>query len=435
MNENVLVPWSPIDPAVISPTAQPPDIVQLAVQLPERDQNAIVMAFKTGAYEMAATFVWSKALAALKKQLSTLGMEFVGEMLGRTDLDESSNPMTDIREDEAIELAEQLGMITTTEAIRLRNGQTLVNHFLVPEVSRTEQMFPDEAMTIVRSCVLNFLAQPDMRSKPFLSLRKKLETETLKEDSPEAKSLDGAPYFYTRTTLTVLLTQLKTAIGARLEHAAGNVNVLLPIMWPHLRDKDKWQAGETYAIVHAENRPVAAAGLRQALMRINGFDFVPETLRSETFRSAARAVISAHVAYDNFHNEPKPMAMLAKLGSSVPGPALADCLTAALCVRLGNRYGRSNAAQASANHFLNLFRPTQWEKYFNRVLPGDRRILEKLAYDDAPLTQWQEFITTLELDEVTLDPRIQKLVTADPKKRAQIKTAATRYRERLMQDP
>src|SRR5438445_2770539 len=115
------------------------------------------MAFDKEAYEMAATFVWSKAIAALKKQLAGLGMEFVGEMLGRTDLDEASNPITDVREDEAIELAEQLAMITATEAIRLRNGQALVNHFLGPVVSRGEQMHREEAISIVRSCVINFL--------------------------------------------------------------------------------------------------------------------------------------------------------------------------------------------------------------------------------------------------------------------------------------
>ena len=160
MSENALVTWTPNDPMVLAATAQPPEIVQRAVQLTQRDQNAIVQAFQGGAYEMAATFIWSKAIAALKKQLAVLGMEFVGEMLGRTDLNESSNPMTDIREDEAIELAEQLGMVNTTEALRLRTGQTLVNHFLDPDVSRQEQMYPDEATTIIRSCVVNFLAEP-----------------------------------------------------------------------------------------------------------------------------------------------------------------------------------------------------------------------------------------------------------------------------------
>lgn len=435
MSVNTLVPWGQTDIVTLPANAQPPDIVQRAVLLGPRDQTALVMAFDTGAYEMAATFVWSKAMAALKKQLAGLGMEFVGEMLGRTDLDEASNPITDIREDEAIELAEQLAMISTTDAIRLRNGQTLVNHFLDPEVSRSEQMHRDEAISVVRYCVVNFLADPNANGRqPFLELRKKLETETLKADAQEVERLAASPYFFIRTTLTVLLTQLKVATGAKLEHAAGNINVLLPTMWPKLRDKDRWQSGETYAIVQASDRLVAAAGLRRALLRVNGFDFVPETLRSETFRAAARAVLGAHVAWDNFHNEPKPMETLARLGSSVPGPALADCLTAALCVRLGNRYGHSRAAQPAAERFLKLFRPQQWEYYLNKVLTGDRHVLAKLAYDDKPLERWQALVSELGLADLNIDPRIAKMVTADFAKRAQIKKTAAGYRERIMQE-
>lgn len=434
MSANALVPWEQSNAVTLSPTAQLPDIVHRAVQLNPRDRKALEMAFETEAYEMAATFVWSKAMAALKKQLAGLGMEFVGEMLGRTDLHEDSNPITDIREDEAIELAEQLGMIGTTEALRLQNGQMLVNHFLDPEVSHSEQMYRDEAISIVRSCVVNFLADSNAHVRqPFVELRKKLETETLRADAQEAERLAASPYFFIRTTLTVLLAQLKFATGAKLEHAAGNIHVLLSIMWPKLRDKDRWQTGETYAIVQAANRTVAAVGLRRALLSVNGFDFVPETLRSQTFRSAARAVLGAHMAWDNFHNERKPMETLAQLGSSVPGPALADCLTAALCVRLGNRYGYSKAAQPAAEQFLKLFQPPQWEYYLNKVLTGDRHVLAKLAYEAKPLERWQELVAEFHLDQLNTDGRIAKIVVADPTQRSQIKRTATGYRERIMQ--
>jgi hypothetical protein len=432
---NAIVPWVPVEPVTLPSNAQPPDIVQRAVQLSSRDQKALVAAFDSEAYEMAATFVWSKALATLKKQLAGLGMEFVGEMLGRTDLSESSNPITDIREDEAIELAEQLAMISTTEAIRLRNAQTLVNHFLDPEVARGEQMYREEALGVVRSCVVNFLADPNLRSQqPFIELREKLQSETLSEDAPEITRLRDAPYFFVRTTLTVLLTQLKLATGAKLEHAAGNINVLLPTIWPKLREKDRWQTGETYAIVHSENRPVAPGGLRVALMKVKGFDYVPETLRSETFRTAARAVLTAHFAYDNFYNEPKPMETLLRLGSSIPGPAVADCFSAALCVKLGNRYGHSHAAQGHAERFLKLFRQNQWEYYLNKLLPSDRHILEKLAFDDAPLARWQSLVAAYKLEEMSIHPRVTRLVSSDPARKAQLKRAAQLLRERVMQE-
>ncbi len=433
MIAKTLVPWSHSNAYVLAANALPSDIVQQAAILSDRDKTSLVMAIENESYEMAATFAWSKAMAALKKQLAHLGMEFVGEMLGRLDLDEASNAITDIREDEAIELAEQLAMISTTEAIRLRNGQTLVNHFLDSDIARSEQMHKEEAISIVRSCVVNFLSDANGNvGQDFVALRKKLESKTLKTDDLEVGTLASSPYFYIRTTLTVLLAQLKVAIGAKLEHTAGNINVLLPIIWSKLRDKDRWQTGETYAIVQASGRTVAAAGLSRALLSVNGFDFVPETLRSESFRAAARAVIGAHVAYDNFHNEPKPMETLARLGSSIPGPALADCFSAAICVRLGNRYGISHAAQPATERFLKLFRPTQWEYYLNKVLSSDRYVLEKLAYDDKPLTRWLELVTEFKLSDLTVNQKVARMVTSNVSKRGIIKKTASSYREQIM---
>ncbi|HEV8067295.1 MAG TPA: hypothetical protein VGP76_06145 [Planctomycetaceae bacterium] len=383
---------------------------------------------------MAASFAWSKAIATLKKQLGGLGMEFVGEMLGRTDLDESSNPITDIREDEAIHLAEQLGMISTTEAIRLRTSQTLVSHFLDPDTTRTEQMYRDEAVSIVRSCVVNFLADPNLRAQqPFLELRDKLESLTLNPNGPEAASLSTSPYFFIRTTLTVLLAQLKVASGAKLEHAAGNIGALLPAMWAKLRDKDRWQTGETYALLQSANRTVAATGMRAALMNVKGFDYVPENLRSETFRAAARAVLNAHFGFNNFYNELKPMETLLRLGSSIPGPAVDECFSAALCVRLGNPYGVARSAQGTVEKFLRLFRQNQWGHYINKVLPTDTYILEKLALEDAPLNRWIELVAEFGLESYVDGPRSAKLVSASISKANQIKSAAHAGRQRIMQ--
>lgn len=432
---NALVPWSPMDAVAIPKNAEPSDIVQCAVQLSDRDQRSLVAAFQSESYEMAASFAWSKAMATLKKQLAGLGMSFIGEMLGRPDLDDSSNPITDIREDEAVELAEQLGMIGTTEAIRLRTSQTLVNHFLDPETPPTEEMYREEAINIVRSCVVNFLTDASLKSQqPFLELRAKLESQTLAADGPEIKSLSESPYFFARTTLTVLLAQLRTASGAKFEHAAGNIETLLPAMWPKLRDKDRWQAGEAYAMLQSANRLAAARGMRAALMTVKGFDYVPENLRSQTFRAAARAVLNAHFGFSSFHNEPKPMETLLALGTSIPGPAVADCFSAALCVRLGNAYGRSWAAQEAATTFLKLFRQTQWEYYVNKVLPSDLHVLEKLAMGERPLQHWIGIVAEFGLDALAQDPRAKLIAVADPSLAAQAKSAAHSRRSRLMQD-
>ena len=137
---------------------------------------------------------------------------------------------------------------------------------------------------------------------------------------------------------------------------------------------------------------------------------------------------------NNFYNEPRPMETLLKLGSSVPFPAVGDCFTAALCVRLGNRYGQSWAAQEFANVFLTkVLRTNQWEYYLNKLLPYDRYILEKLAGDGKPLDQWMSLVSESGLIQLSIDPLSAKLVTTDKAKRSQIRSSAESLRLQVMQ--
>ena len=87
------------------------------------------------------------------------------------------------------------------------------------------------------------------------------------------------------------------------------------------------------------------AGLKQALLKVRGFNYVPENLRSQTFLKAAEAIVlRAHEGMNNFYNEEAPTINLEKLGTVIPAPALGPCITALLCVRLGNSYGTCWAA-------------------------------------------------------------------------------------------
>ena len=144
MNEqtNAIAVWTPSDIVSIPESAESPqDIVQYGqATLSKRDMQSIVAGFQAQGYEMVSTFVWTKAAAALKQQVATLGMEFVGEMLGRPDLNDDSDPATAIGDHEAIALAEDLGMITATQSLRLKHALQLVSHFSALSSRRRKTM-------------------------------------------------------------------------------------------------------------------------------------------------------------------------------------------------------------------------------------------------------------------------------------------------------
>jgi len=418
-NHSALQPWSPLEMAIIPSNSTPDEMVTYArPQLSTRDMKAIATAFNAESYEMVATFVWSKAVAVLKKQVASLGMEFVGEMLGRPDLGEDSDPATSIGDHEAISLAEDLRMITGTQALRLKQALELVTHFtkLDQQNAEIEMMAREEALMLLRNCITSILSKPDFEGAlRFADFRKALSDRALQPEDGEVITITEAPYFFVRTTLSVLLSLVKTKKGAVQEHAIGNVSVLLPKLWLKLREPEKWQVGQVYAEVSAEGNRPASTGLKQALLKVHGFDFVPESLRSNTFSESAARVLSAHFAFNNYFHEIEPMATLANLGTAIPKPAFAKCMEAALAVWLGNHWGISWGAESHARKMLDSLRAEQWSYYLNECLRSDRTVLDKLV-DDGPTKRWIELASIYRFHEI--QPRqlqIRRLLEASAK--------------------
>jgi len=135
-------------------------------------------------------------------------------------------------------------------------------------------------------------------------------------------------------------------------------------------------------------------------MAVHGFDYVPEDLRSRTFITAAKKVQEVHFAMNNFYNEPEPMKALATLGTSIPMPAFPACMTAVLCVRLGNRYGVSMAAQEYATEMLQGLSPERWRYYLDECLPSDDVVLSKLEDSVEITNRWLKLISTLDINAI-----------------------------------
>ena len=392
MNNN-LVLWQPEKGKLIpSGSKAPTTITKYAVQLSNKDKKQIISAYESGHFEMGVTYLWGKTVTALKKELSTVGVSLLGEMIGKTDVDENDDVEDILTTKDAIRLAEELGIVSSTEAMRLRHTYELITHFsqLETDESDSEEIDESEAITALKSCIRGVLGRPKVEvAKKFIEFRKTLEGETLTVEDTRVQMLKGAPYFFHKLTVNVLMNAPKKNTGAQLEHALANANVIIPTIWVNLRETEKWQIGHTYAEVYADGKTSAVSGLKSALLKVKGFDFVPENLRSDTFVIAAEAVIKAHEGLNNFYNESAPIRKLAKLGTTIPVPALPACITALLSVVLGNFFGVSWSAVPNAEGMLKKLSIDRWAYYLNNVFPSDARILNKLT-DDKPRANWIE---------------------------------------------
>jgi len=393
-------------------------ITDCALQLGKKDKSQIVAAFESGHFEMGVTYLWGRTINALKKELSNVGVGLIGEMLGRTDVDENDDINDILTEREAIRLAEELGVISSTDGMRLRHTYELITHFsqMDSEEGDQQNLNQHEALASLQACVAGVLGRPKIEvATKFIEFRTALEAKSIAENDPYVEMLKGSPYFFYKLTISVLMNAAKKNVGANLEHALANVNTLVPALWDNLRHTERWQVGHAYAEAYADGKTTVVGGLKSALLKVKGFDFVPENLRSDTFVKAADAIIKAHEGLNNFYNEAAPVKALTKLGTTIPTPAFPACLSALLCVTLGNRYGVAWSAQDDASSVLDSVTLERWAYYLNNVLPSDTRVFGKL-FSQKPRTRFIELVAQRNLGQADFKNKtVQQLIEAAAK--------------------
>lgn len=394
-------------PAAVVPAKAKTDraIAECARQLSVRDKKQIVSAAQRGEYEMGATFLWQKAMTALKKQLESLGVEFLGEMLEREFI--AGTPAVNVITDhDALRLAEELGMFNATEAMHLRQSLELLTHLTSHPLAEQEEdsqgeMNPEDFTKVLRACVRAVLGHERMDGAvAFSKFRDGLEQNVFQASDGQIVSLLASPYFLKRTTLRVLVALVKTASGASLDNGVGNLQVLLPLLWAELMRPERDLVGRAYAEVHNAGNKPATQGIGLALHSVRGFDYVPESLRSRTFVQFANLLKTTHFGFNNFYNEPAPMAQLASLGTSIPTNAIADCVSAVLCVKLGNRYGTCWGAQTDADALLRSLSKDRWRVYLEECLPADDAILSKIEEGGVTTARWLAVFKEHSLNEI-----------------------------------
>lgn len=398
--------------------------------LSDNDANKIVKAFNNELYDMAAEYIWSRTISTLKKNIMKFGEEFVAEMLDRPDI----SSVDDISEYEVITLSSDLGFINQTAKIEFMQFSEIIQHYMSNE--DPDEEFPlTKVSDIVRSCVKHVLGFEKVEYEiSFVSFRNRLKSEYIVEGHEIYNQLKLAPYFYKRTVFKTMMNLAKTTQdSAEREIVLNNMITIFVEIWSALSSEEKWTIGRSYAQCLSDGDNKLLIALKSVLLKVKGFDYVPENLRSNTYIIAAKDLLSAHQGIDNFYNEPSKARYLAQMGNSIPAPAFGNCMTAVLACKLGNSYGISWDAQTYLDEILRTVSKDRWAYYLSSVLPYDRVILYKLC-SDVIADRWIELVQNYNLEEIHVEneKEINDLVSSsNAKQKIRLKRIANKILDSL----
>lgn len=381
-------------------------VLSYNIQLKEREIVSVANNYAVENYEMASEFVWERAIRILRDRVLSLGVEFVGEMVGLND----NAYIRELPAFEVINLASELGFINSTGKMRLSQADEIVQHYRERDID--DEMPKNESETVIRACVQYVLSiETTGASMEFGNFRDSLKHELFEKQPERLVLLEGSPYFYKRTTVRALINLLATTEGAEYETVALNFCKIIEMVWDDLSSDDKYFIGTTYSQYVSAGKENQILTFKSALQRVHGFDYVPENLRSISFVQAAKNIKRVHHEMNNFYNEPDAVRRLEILGTTIPRPALKEAISACIVVYLGNAYGTSTAAIPYVDRIFDKVNKDAWGYYINGCLAFDEDVMAKVSCGDRRTKRWCDFVNQYNFTEIEIrDKDVKELI-------------------------
>ncbi len=356
--------------------------------LTPNETSKIINAFENEMYDMSIEYAWNRAMKKLDNRLEFFGLDFIAEMVGRESLDSIDS----ISRKEKINLAFELGMIDHTAKIKLTQANEIINHFMSDHIN--DEMNMIDSLKIIVDVTQYILGNDiDVASIEFKLFRDELQTKIFSTSSSELEQLKSSPYFFIKTTIRTILNLIKISTDTKKTKVLNNAIIFIEQLWDRLFIEDKKSVGSTYAIAINDGDKEVFKTFSTILDKVQGFDFVPETTRSNAYIKVSKAYISTHYEFNNFHNEPAYAKKLNNMGTMIPDFALGECLEAVIISYIGNQYGVSGNAQIYNKKILAKITYEQWKEFFSNLLLQNQNILEDLTFgNDSMVTNWFDLV-------------------------------------------
>ena len=386
------------------------ELVDYGIAMPEPIRQKIVYYYQHGDYVTAANTIWVRAINILRKRILSLGEEFVADMVDTDDLEYVCN----LPSYRTIILAYDLGFIDKSGTRKLQMANEYYNYYNNDESDEYEEMPQDEANIIIKNSIGYILYNNENAfGLQFNDFREKLKTGRVTELYEDDKVMFATcPYFYLKTSVRSLLKLFGETEGIEYENVVTNMNIMFPIIWERLKTEERRALADAYTDYTNNSDYMRVDVLNSIMLQVHGFDYVKENIRSRTYIQVARKLRDVHFEINNFHKEPTVIMNLEDLGTVIPKPALKDCITSVLFVKLGNSYGISWAAEEIADRIMERLTNDEWGIYLEKYMIEEEVLLD-LINDCMPMRKrWKELVRKFELKNLNVtQPRIKKLLS------------------------
>lgn len=341
--------------------------------------SKFIAACGAGLFDAALNFLWNETVLNLRQKVIRFDMNyFLDSIITDTRRRASFRNEDDLKnldDWELIKGCKDTGIITDIGYMHLDYVRNMRNHASAAHPNHND-LDGLQLSSWLQTCIKEVLAKEP--EGPVIEVRKllnNLRTNVLAADDipPIRANLQQIPIDLIDSTLRAIFgmyTDPSLAIPIRT-----NLKLVATSVWENSSIQSKYDCGLKYAVFSA-NAEIQRKTLAHEFLNSleNGLSYLPNDHKAIEMNQVLDTLYSAHMGWNNFHNEPPHARSLAKYipaNGEVPREVLEKYIKVLVMCAVGNGYGVSSAAEPTYTELISRFSDKNYLEFAKLLADSD----------------------------------------------------------------
>ena len=342
----------------------PREIMRIPEEL--RDELIVRMCVATsvGLFDGAINYIWNAVILTLKRKVKNFGLALVGQTLGKS-FDESN--LNDYMDSELLDLCYKLELLSEDGYFFLNQCRDIRNNFSSahPSIARIDDR---ELINFISRCckygITYDYSLQGVNVSDFLNSIKgrKLEDEELNIWKQRLIETFAAQ----RQLLVPMLMGIYCDSDSTETTRLNSLKICVSIK-DYLDDKIKSSLIEQYNKYFVKGSTEKCSAAKMFFEKLQMLGLLSTSEQHSIVKGACKNLLTAHLGFNNFYNEPPFAQRLEEITSSLKTPETVqnEYVYTVLMGYVGNPYGVSNAAIPYYEEMIKNFSPKEIERLIN----------------------------------------------------------------------
>ncbi len=346
--------------------------------------SKFIAACGAGLFDAALNFIWDETVLNLRKKVIRFDMEYFYDSVitdeNRRKKIKDEDDLVKLDEWELVRGCHLTGILSDIGYKHLDYIRDMRNWASAAHPNQND-LTGFQLIAWLETCIKEVIAKEPEGSaievKRFLNNIRN-NTLTAQDAQHINAGLEHLPSDIAKSLLRTLFGMYTTQ-GAAAQVKA-NIRMVCAKAWIMAPEDSKYECGLKYSVYAANGEIDRKAAANEFLATVNGLPYLPHDTLALEISEKVNNLYSAHIGFNNFHNEPSHAKMLDSYISQagvIPEPIRKQYVKTIVMARIGNGHGISEMAMPFYDHMLNKFGEPEIKEFVS--LLNDREFSSRIS--------------------------------------------------------